>query len=42
MSGEFHCCASQFGDFEMESIGKPEVVLPKQSAKNISTAKRQA
>lgn len=39
---EFHCCASQFGDFQMENIGKPEVVLPKQSAKNISTAKRQA
>lgn len=42
MPGEFHCCTSQFGGFEMESVGKPKVVLPRQSAKNISTAKRQA
>lgn len=42
MPGEFHCCASQFGGFEMENVGKPEVVLPKQPAKNIRTAKRQA
>lgn len=39
MPGEFHCCTSQFSGFEMENIGKPEVVLPKQSAKILAQPK---
>lgn len=47
MPGEFHCCASQLVAFSLvalkwKMVWKPEVVLPKQPAKNISTAKRQA